>query len=122
MAYQNKNTMWFFVRSLVVMAVVLLPFFYTGQALMNKQFINPWIESIVDTVFAPTVWFFNAACSSMQYCITSQYSGADLMVPIYIVSVILYGYAISLIWRWVSVPKTYGRRRYVEYDEHDRGF
>ena len=76
----------------------------------------------IDSLSMTPIIVFDAICSSMQYCVTSQYPGAAVMVPLYIMSVILYGYTISLIWRWVSVPKPAGRRRHVEYDEHDRGF
>jgi len=119
MAYSEKNTMWFFVRSLLAMAVVLLPFFYIGKALLNQQFTTPWTHYLVDTIFGPTVWFFDAVCASMGYCIVVEYTGAAVMVPIYIVSVILYSYIVSLIWRWVSIMPNSDRRHLVEYDEHD---
>ena len=122
MIYQRNNPVWFFVKSMAVMAVVLLPFFYMGKSLLAGQFVNSWTVYIVDTVFSPAAWVFNVVCSSMSYCIYSEYSGASVMIPVYILSVILYGYFISLIWRWISVPKTHYRRKQSEFDEHDGFF
>lgn len=121
MTYQNKNTLWFFVKSMTIMAIILWPFFSIGKVLLSGRFVNPWTSYIVDTIFAPAAWIFNVLCASMDYCVIREYPGIAVMLPLYILSVILYGYSISLIWRWVSVPNinSHYRRQYKEFDEHD---
>ncbi len=103
------------------MSLVLWPFFSIGKLLLSGKFVNPWTSYIIDTIFAPAVWIFNITCASMGYCIAQEYPGIAVMMPLYILSVLLYGYFISLIWRWISVPNvnSHYRRQYKKFDEHE---
>ncbi|MGB0757235.1 MAG: hypothetical protein ACPGO5_02140 [Patescibacteria group bacterium] len=116
----KKQQVWFFVKSVAVVALVLYPFYSAGRLLLGGVFVSDQMQFIVNTLFAPATWFLNVICDAMDYCVTREYAGADVMGPVYLVSVVLYGYFISLIWSWVDIPtRSKQRRRTQKYHEYD---
>ena len=106
MSYREKNILWYYARSVVIMAVILIPFFYAGKLVIVRGFNIPIVSYVTTSIFSPMILIFDSLCSSFEYCIRSEYQGAAFMVPIYILAVIVYGYVLALIWSWVSFPKS----------------
>ena len=106
MSFREKNILWYYARSVIIMAVVLIPFFYAGKLVIGRGLDIPIVSYVTTSIFAPMILIFDSLCSSFEYCIRSEYKGAALMVPVYILAVIVYGYVLALIWSWVSFPKS----------------
>lgn len=117
----KKQRVWFFVKSVAVVALVLYPFYSLGRLLLDGAFVSEYMQFLVNTLFAPATWFLNVVCDAMDYCVTREYVGAAVMGPVYLVSVIMYGYVISLIWSWVDIPQ-FKRRHTQSYHESDEFF
>ncbi len=100
----HKSLAWYFVRSSVVVAIGLLPFLYLGRWLLTAERYPVVLQQAVEVVFAPATLGLGIVCQSMMYCIDQYYHGAGLVISLYVVSVIVYGYVISLMWGWVDVP------------------
>ena len=105
MGYDNKNILWYYVRSVIIIAIVLIPFFYLGKLVIGSRVDIPVLGYVTTSIFAPMVLIFESLCSSFKYCVQTEYQGAALMVPLYILAVIIYGYVLALIWSWISFPK-----------------
>lgn len=115
MPYLRKSLPWYFVRSVFLVALLLLPFLYVGRFTLHGRLTFASIDSLVTTIFAPAHVIFGILCKSLEYCVEVYYSGASLVFAYYILSVLLYGYALSLIWSWTSFPKY--RKQPPEYYE-----
>lgn len=105
MPNQEKNILWFYARSILIMAVVMLPFYFLGRLLFvwDKDFLR--LGYITNSIFAPIILIYDLLCSAFAYCIFGQFSGPAVLVPLYVMSIIVYGYVLALIWSWVSFPK-----------------
>lgn len=105
MSRGEKNIIWYYARSVVIMSVLLMPFFYLGKTVIGRGINIPVLGYITTSIFAPMILLFDSLCSAFEYCVRSEYHGAALMIPLYILAVIVYGYVLALIWSWVSFPK-----------------
>lgn len=110
-----KSIAWYFARSALIAAIALLPFLFVGRWLLSATAYPQFIETTVATVFAPATLIFSILCKSLSYCIQTFYHGAGAIISLYVLSVILYGYAFALIWGWVDIPndswRTYRKQR-----------
>ncbi len=101
----DKNILWYYARSVIIMAILLIPFFYLGKVVIGRGIYIPVFSYITTSIFAPMLLIFDTLCSAYKYCIRSEYQGTALIVPLYVLAVIIYGYVLALIWSWVSFPK-----------------
>jgi len=105
MSYDGKNILWYYARSVIIIAIVLIPFFYLGKLVIGRGANIPVLSYVTTSIFAPMILIFDSLCASFEYCIRSEYQGTALMVPLYVLAVFIYGYVVALIWSWISFPK-----------------
>lgn len=109
MAY--KKSLWqYYARSVVIVGILMLPFLYLARFNMAREQAFQIVAAVTNTVFAPASIAFSMLCQGLAYCINRYYHGVGLILSLYVMSVLLYGYALALIWSWVSIPQQRRRR------------
>lgn len=120
MAFTRESNAWRFIQSILIMALILWPFYYVLRLHSEHWDFPLAVIETAQVVFVPVGWLFAVLCESITYCLQTQHPGLAGLSVLYITTVVIYGYGLSLIWGWAVVPQVSKKRRLQrDYIEHD---